>query len=362
MKNLTKTLFLFLSFSQAVFSQIVIKPANTVDEASVTSEEKKMGIGADGNTLNFLPVGLNYTRNVGIGTMFTPTFSVPSSYINDGKLHIRHNSTTSNESSGGPQLILDEYQAGDFARLRFRQSYAVSSNPSYPTAPLLYVRGARFWDVAGFANGANTSEDKLHFQNSGANILTLRGDGNVGILNSNPILPFHINSNTNSTSYNTGAAAIGQLENKHLILDNSRINSFNGNASSNLFLNDLSNGSVVVGTTSNPAGFAVAGYSRLGSTAPNIKMKKLTGLTGPGPGDSVDILHGISSAAKILAIDIHVNYSGYSWVGPNYQYASSTIQFMYTYDNSKITVKNATLPNGADISYKPIVILVTYED
>ncbi len=363
MKNLTKTLFLFLSFSQAVFSQIVINPKAWYQNANISSGESKMSITTDASGINFLPLSHSSTGNIGISTtFFTSLLAIAPMYINEGKFHIRHNSTTSNNSnSDGPHLILDEYESNDFARLRFRQSY--SNTSYYPFYTNTYVRGARYWDIAGFANGTSTAEDKLHFQNSGANILTLRGDGNVGVLNDNPTLPFQINSSITSSNSSTGTAAIGPLSGQHIMFGNNRINAYNSTYAADLFLNDVSTGNVRVGTTSNSSNLVVSGYTRLGElTAPSIKMKKLTGTTGANSGDVIEIGHGIVNASKILAIDIHVNYSGNSWVEPNYQYGTSSIRFMYTYDNNNITIKNALTSEGSAITNKPIVILVTYQE
>jgi hypothetical protein len=153
------------------------------------------------------------------------------------------------------------------------------------------------------------------------------------------------------------------LSGQHIMFGNNRINAYNSTYAADLFLNDVSTGNVRVGTTSNSSNLVVSGYTRLGElTAPSIKMKKLTGTTGANSGDVIEIGHGIVNASKILAIDIHVNYSGNSWVEPNYQYGTSSIRFMFTYDNNNITIKNALTSEGSAITNKPIVILVTYQE
>jgi hypothetical protein len=75
-------------------------------------------------------------------------------------------------SQSNPQLLLVQNNQNDYSRIRFSNLRNFSN---------------RFWDIAGFVGGASLLNDKLEFWNNktGA-ILTLTGDGNVGILNRSP--------------------------------------------------------------------------------------------------------------------------------------------------------------------------------
>ena len=92
-----------------------------------------------------------------------------------GKLHIQLNSTTAN-----PQLRLTE-TGYDYSRIKLENTAHTSS----------------FWDIAGKAD-STTSSAKLNFYfSNGASSgdrMTILGNGNVGINNSNPISKFEIRS------------------------------------------------------------------------------------------------------------------------------------------------------------------------
>ena len=101
--------------------------------------------------------------NVGIG-LTAPT----------GKLHIQTNSGTST-----PHLRLTENQL-DFARLKFENTAETDA----------------FWDIAGLSR-TQPEDSKLNFFYSGPNgsgdRMTILGNGNVGIGNSNPSERLHVN-------------------------------------------------------------------------------------------------------------------------------------------------------------------------
>jgi len=83
-----------------------------------------------------------------------------------------------NSSVGTPQIKLNEL-SDDFSRLTFRNTNANNSSNN-------------FWDVAGYNNDVRANE-RLNFYNSSTgNLMSITGNGNVGISTTNPVSKLHI--------------------------------------------------------------------------------------------------------------------------------------------------------------------------
>ncbi len=199
--------------------------------------------------------------NVGIGTN-APT----------AKLEVQSNSYT-----GGQNIKITEAD-NDFARVGY-----------YNTA------STKFWETTAYSDASSDAVSSYNVYNSSTgNLLTVKGDGKVGIGTSNP------------------------------------------------------------GTT-----LEVNGYTKLGSNAPAIKMKKLTSTTASSQGSSVNIAHGLD-ASKIISIDVMVEWATNSYIHTDYNW-SNGYNFSW-YSNGTNIVVNTTSGNSASILNKPIKILVTYEE
>ena len=101
------------------------------------------------------------------------------------------------------------------------------------------------------------------------------------------------------------------------------------------------------------------GYTSLGTDAPKIKMKKLTGTTAPAEGGTVDIVHGLNQD-KILAVSIFVVGVGSYLEPPNFTSFGGS-QFEYDISSTRIYVNNIAGKSGNILS-KDIRILITYEE
>jgi len=121
----------------------------------------------------------------------------------------------------------------------------------------------------------------------------------------------------------------------------------------------LKNGRTGIGTSTPQTQLQVNGYTMLGNSAPKIQMKKLTGTTGATQGSSVLIAHGLNSA-KVLSIDVLVDYGGSSFVHHSYT-ESAGFQFNFYMNSTHIIIVNV-LGNSGSILSKPFRILVTYEE
>ncbi|MFN3847857.1 MAG: hypothetical protein ACK4NY_00440 [Spirosomataceae bacterium] len=100
------------------------------------------------------------------------------------------------------------------------------------------------------------------------------------------------------------------------------------------------------------------GFTKLGSDAPSIKMKELTGTTNSVNGGAANIAHGLSQS-KILAVSVLVNGSFGNDVPPNSTYSGFGYDFFVSPTN--ITINNIS-GNDANITNRPVKILITYKE
>jgi len=101
----------------------------------------------------------------------------------------------------------------------------------------------------------------------------------------------------------------------------------------------------------------IGGYTKLGSDAPSIKVKKLTGTTAATEGGIATIFHGLDGS-KILSISIMVNYIPTHWVGPDTNL--NGLRFTWVEGGGAVSITNI-FGGSASILSKPIKILITYE-
>lgn len=116
-------------------------------------------------------------------------------------------------------------------------------------------------------------------------------------------------------------------------------------------------GKVGIGTAAPTSEFEVNGYTKLGSDAPAIRMKKLTGTTPAAQGSNVSIAHGLTGS-KILGVDILIESTPGNWVPVGSAFAGSATAFSVTATGISITTISG---NSAGVLSKPVKILVTYE-
>ena len=104
---------------------------------------------------------------------------------------------------------------------------------------------------------------------------------------------------------------------------------------------------------------SLKGFVKLGSDAPAIKYKKLTGTMPSTQGGSVYIDHGLSSHT-ILSMVIKVEaIPGYGFYHDSK--AVDGFEFGFYQREYNIRIKNSDT-NSASIRNKPFTVLITYEE
>jgi len=100
------------------------------------------------------------------------------------------------------------------------------------------------------------------------------------------------------------------------------------------------------------------GYSKLGSDAPVIKMKKLTG-TSPAVGASGTIAHGLDKS-KILGAQVLVSNDTGNRIPPNFTSVGNH-EFDFFIDTTNVIVYCISA-NSSSINGNAVTVLITYEE
>ncbi|MDO9256932.1 MAG: hypothetical protein Q7U54_15535 [Bacteroidales bacterium] len=221
----------------------------------------------------------------------------------------------------------------------------------------------------------NSSDNKWSSNANGIN----SNAGNVGIGTTLPITQLHVKSAlANVATFDGGNSLWVTLAENGI--NRGYIGSYAGNAedidfgtyggnttgSVHLTTNDapkltvINNGNVGVGTTTPTTTLEVNGATKLGTDAPAIKMKKLSGTTGAAQGAQISIAHGLNSE-KILAVNVLVQYATVGYDVPSSYTLNPGYEFTYyvTPTDIWVWVKSG---NSASVVSKPIKILITYEE
>ena len=212
------------------------------------------------------------------------------------------------------------------------------------------------------------------------NAMVVRKDGRVGIGTSLPstkldvIGAFNAPSIPNITS--TGILRIGVASNEGIDIGKMGSPSYagwiqsglNGTIADPLVLQP-SGGNVGIGTTTptnklsvvgntNITGNAdIAGYTHLGNSSPNIKMKKLTGTSAATENAWVYIPHGLN-VSKIISVNILLGE--YGRFPPNWTF-NPEFEYTFALSTNDIIVYNSPTNSQLIISL-PLTILIVYEE
>jgi hypothetical protein len=118
-----------------------------------------------------------------------------------------------------------------------------------------------------------------------------------------------------------------------------------------------------IGTENPTTKLEINGFTKLGSDAPAIKIKKIMGTTPSAQGGNIDIDLGLNST-KIISIDVMVEYNLGSYVpsrydlNPNYDFN----WYCYPLNGTSFIYLVNKVGNSSQILSKPVKIIITYEE
>lgn len=251
--------------------------------------------------------------NLGIGT-------------NDpqAKLHVNGTSILSNIPGQGEQVLIGESFSSD-SKVSIKSNgytYALKVEGSGSTAVGLAITG-----------GGASIEGNSQFGNDLTVLQAFTSKGSATFEGAS-------NFNNNAT-FNAPA-----VFNDNVSMQNLSVNNITPTASTVIIQGNLS-------TVNNSI---VNGFSKLGSDAPAIKVKKLTGTTASTQGGNVAVAHGLTRS-KILSCSVLVDNGTYS-TPPNSTFTN--VRYTFDIEDINIVIYNSSTTDSQHHN-KPIVILVTYE-
>jgi Head domain of trimeric autotransporter adhesin len=203
--------------------------------------------------------------------------------------------------------------------------------------------------------------------NARSNALTVLRNGNTGIGHTDPAFRLDIsgrmrirsggdlNSSAgiflNNTDNSGLPAFMGMQSNENI--------GFYGNTSGWSFVMNTTTGKTGIGTTTPASTLEVNGFTKLGTDAPAVKVKKLTGTTSSVEGFNVNIAHGVT-ASKILSVSVLVESSTNNFTPPGFTHFTG---YEYNFDilNGAVWIFNVA-GNSGNILSKPFKVLITYEE
>lgn len=195
-----------------------------------------------------------------------------------------------------------------------------------------------------FGTGDNNSNGKLHLTIKAIPRLTIDTTGNVGIGTSTFAMGEKFAVRNGTRQFGIMPGYFGNVPDANWTTFNTLALRISGEIS-------------VVGQIVTNNGLNVTGFSKLGSDAPAIKVKKLTGTTGAAQGSFMSVAHGLTRA-KIISVTVLVD-NGTKSLPPSYTQSTGT-QYDFDVDATNINILNSA-SNSNGILNKPFTVMITYE-
>lgn len=203
--------------------------------------------------------------------------------------------------------------------------------------------------------------------NARSNALTVLRNGNVGIGTTNPAFKIDVggrlrirsggdlNNSAGIFFNNTGNTALPAF----IGMQSDDQVGFYGNSSGWSFVMNTDNGNIGVGTTAPSTKLEVNGFTKMGTDAPAIKVKKFTGTTAATDGGDVNFPHGLVRS-KILSVSVLVESDINTYTPPSSTFING-IEYNFDVYTNTIWIYN-TPGNSGNILSKPFKVLITYEE
>lgn len=257
---------------------------------------------------------------------------------NNAQLTLRENGTIRGQI--GSHLATD---------IDFSISTPVSSSGSIHLAPQNTPHLTLVSGTGNIGVGTTTPTSKFDVFTSGANVAKFNGGTNMQIdFQEGGVTRGQIGSflgGPNDISLSTPVASTGSI---HLATQNTpNITLVSGT------------GNVGIGTTTPTTKMEINGFTKLGSDAPAIKTKLLTGVTPSIQDGQIDISHNLDST-KIVAVSVLVQPDFGNYIPPSFTVVSG---FEYNFYVTPLYIRiNTKAGNSSAILNKTIKILITYQE
>ncbi len=369
MRKLTAAVLLSVFVSYFAYSSIVITPSVDISTVSAPGNDKEIlfNDGGDfGFDTNFIFDKAN--ERLGLGN------TTPSS-----ALHIKADTPGTVGSAAAGQLIIQN-PANSLNANAVVTGYE-SDGSGGPDQQLWYL---------GSNSSSNSDITILNRQNAnlflgtnGLTRLTVENDGDIGIGTAFPISLLHI------SEASTVTAPILSLERVDPSVTTGNpvgILSFLGGedgseeqvasitaAADEAWGAATSGSRLVFGTTSAGAtndtermridssgDVTHTNFTKLGSTAPAIKHKKLTGTGGTAEGWSTNVAHGLGDVSKILSATVLLTAPNGNPIPPGFTVVSE-FEYDFFIDPTNVKVIATATNSGSILASSPFVILLTLE-
>lgn len=115
------------------------------------------------------------------------------------------------------------------------------------------------------------------------------------------------------------------------------------------------------GASALAADISHTGFTKLGSTAPNIKMKKLTGTGGTVEGWTTNVAHGLGDISKIISATIMLTAPNGNLIPPSF---TDVAEFQYDFliTPTNFVASGTATNSGSILASSPFVVLLTLEE
>lgn len=222
---------------------------------------------------------------------------------------------------------------------------------------------------------ATTGDDHVFYAGTGTTssneLMRMKGNGYMGIGVADPQFRLDLKDRMRIRSGGDNSTSAGIYFNNNA---NSSLASFVGMQTDNTVglwgsgsgwgvTMNTGDGKVGIGTATPAAKLEVNGYTKLGSDAPAIRMKKVTGVTAPAEVfDRIAFFeHGLEYS-KILSVTVFVKSIAMGMVPPSFNDPITPgYEFNIRITSTTVQIENQ-LYNSANILSKPYVAVITYEE